>query len=95
MFLIEAIKHVEKKLKTCFLRDCLGEVKPVLFLFALGLLAATKTLFKRNEKRYLRLLKKPFLNNYTYYPEKDIIFVRYIKQRTILLRKYLGFSKKP
>ena len=37
-----------------FLRDCLGEVsnkiKPVLFLFALGSLAATKTLLKRKEK---------------------------------------------
>ena len=61
MFLIEAIKHVEKKLKNLFyfLRDCLGEVKPVSFLFALGLLAATKTLFKRNEKKYLRFSKKP------------------------------------
>ena len=62
MFLIDAIKpKVEKKFKTCFinLRDCLGgvsrernKIKPVLFLFALGLLAATKTLFKRNEKTY-------------------------------------------
>ena len=52
MILIDANKpKVEKKSKTCFifLRDCLGEVrankiKPVLFLFALVLLAATNNL---------------------------------------------------
>ena len=40
MFLIDAIKHnVERK------------KNPVLFLFMLCFLAATKTLFKRNEKK--------------------------------------------
>ena len=33
------------------------KIKPVMFLFALGLLATTKTLFKRNEyKCYLKEL---------------------------------------
>ena len=57
MFLIDAIKpDVDKKFKTLFLTDCLGEGSrestkyPILFLFAFGLLAATKTLFKRNKK---------------------------------------------
>ena len=49
MFLIDAIKlKVEKKLQTCFLAR-LFKIKLVMFLFALGLLAATKTLLKRNE----------------------------------------------
>ena len=55
MFLNDAIKYnVERKFKTCFLflRDCLGEVgrKLVWFLFVLCFLAATKKLFKTNEK---------------------------------------------
>jgi hypothetical protein len=56
--------YSKKEIQNLFysLRDCLvfkrGElraykIKPVLFLFALGLLAATKTLFKRNEKDIL------------------------------------------
>ena len=62
MFLIDAIKpKVENKLKTCifFARLFKGgdseayKIKPVLFLLALGLLAATKTLFKRNERYIL------------------------------------------
>ena len=61
MFLIDAIKTiVERKFQTCviFLRDCLGgelrtyKIKPVLFLYAVGLLAATKKLHKRKEKPY-------------------------------------------
>ena len=59
MFLIHAIKHnVENKFKTYFiLSDCRGDelqaskIKPVLFLLVLCFLAATKTLFKINEKR--------------------------------------------
>ena len=58
MFLIDAIKpKVEnKKLVLFFARLFMGgeskayKIKPALFLFALGLLAATKTLFERNEK---------------------------------------------
>ena len=60
LFLIDVLKtKVEKKLKTwfIFLRICLGEeaykLKTVLFIFALSLLAATKTLFKRNVKLIL------------------------------------------
>ena len=63
MFLIDAIKpKVEKKLKNCLIfRDCLVfsggdleayKIKSVLLLFALGLLAATKTLLKIKEKMY-------------------------------------------
>ena len=60
MFFIGAIKpSIGKKLKTClfltrlFRRGESGEykIKPVLLLFVLGLLAATKTIFKRNEKK--------------------------------------------
>ena len=47
-----------KNFKTCVLRNYLGggnlgeyKIKPVMFLFMLGLLAATKTLFKRNKKK--------------------------------------------
>ena len=59
IFLIDAIKPIiEKKLKNCFIFTRLfrgGEfgaykIKPVSFNFAFGLLAATQTLFKRNEK---------------------------------------------
>ena len=64
MFLIGAIKPmVEKNFKTCFIlyvRDWLGKVswlraykiKPFLFLYVVGFLAATKTLHKRKEKIY-------------------------------------------
>jgi hypothetical protein len=45
----------EKKFKTFFLRD---EIKPVLFLYALGLVAATKPLYKRKEKIYLNATTK-------------------------------------
>ena len=55
MFLIDAFKpKVKKKFKPCFTRRRFrgGEsrtykIKPVLFLFALGLLPATKTLLKK------------------------------------------------
>ena len=57
MFLIDAIKpNVEKKFKTCFFMPLFRggklvvyKIKPVLFLLVLGLLAETKTLFKRNK----------------------------------------------
>ena len=58
MFLIDAIKPiVEKKFKTCFHFTRLFRVdelraykiKPVLFLYAVGFLAATKTFHKRKE----------------------------------------------
>ena len=61
MLLIDAIKpKVEKKLKTClfFARLFRGDrsraykIKPVLCLFTLGLLAATKTLLNRNERLF-------------------------------------------
>ena len=69
MFLIDAIKpKVEKKFKNCviFLCDCLGEVsckrtKPVLFIFALCLLAATKTLLKRSEKSIIFDIKPLYI----------------------------------
>ena len=57
MFLIDVIKpKVEMKLKTLstFCATGSAQKKTILFLFALGLLAATKTLFKRNEKRCLK-----------------------------------------
>ena len=59
MFLICAIKHIiEKKFKTrfIFMRPFRGgelrayKIKPVLFFYAIGLVAATKTLHKRKEK---------------------------------------------
>ena len=59
MFLIGAIKPIaEKKFRTCFIFTRLFrggqlgefEIKPGLFLYAVGLVAATKTLFKRKEK---------------------------------------------
>ena len=59
MFLIGAITPIaEKKFKTCFIFTRLFrvgksgeyEIKPVLFLYTVGLVAATKPLFKRNEK---------------------------------------------
>ena len=37
-----------------FVKPTLYTVQPVLYLIAFGLLAATKTLFKRNEKAYKR-----------------------------------------
>ena len=47
MFLIDAIKPIVSEAY---------KIKPVLFLFALDLLAATKTLFKTNEEsNYLRV----------------------------------------
>ena len=58
MFLIDAIKpNIEKKIKTCVISTQLfrvGElgaykIKPVWFLFAIGLLAAIKTLQKKRE----------------------------------------------
>ena len=58
MFLIGAIKSIaEKKFKTHFIftqmfkRGLSGEyeIKPVLFLYAVGLVVATQTLFKRKE----------------------------------------------
>ena len=49
MFLIDAIQPIVKEIKTCF-SFCTYKIKPVLFLFDLGLMAATKTLVKRNEK---------------------------------------------
>ena len=66
MFLIDAIKpYVEKKFKACFIFTRLfrgrvsgaTKIKPVLFLFVFGLLAATKTLFKRNENKYLSFIQ--------------------------------------
>ena len=65
MFLIDAVKpKVEKKFKTCFIFLRLFKrveleaykIKPVLFLFAIGLLAATKTLFKETRKLYYFVL---------------------------------------
>ena len=59
MFLHGAIKPiVEKKFRNClfFTRLFRGgwsgenEIKTILFLYALGLLAASKTLYKRKEK---------------------------------------------
>ena len=60
MFLIGAIKPISEKILklVLFLRDCLGEgswestKKILLFLYAVGLVAATKTLCKRKEKSY-------------------------------------------
>ena len=63
MFLIGDIKPiVEKKFKNCFFYATVsvfrgGELRPYkikadLFLYAIGLLAATKTLSKRGEKNY-------------------------------------------
>ena len=59
MFLIDAINHnVEKKLETLFTRLFMGselqayKIKPPLFLFVLCFLAATKNLFKTNEKKH-------------------------------------------
>ena len=60
--LIDAIRpKVEKKFKTCFIFTRLFrggqsgeyEKKSVLFLYAVGLVAATKTVFKRKEKLLL------------------------------------------
>ena len=73
---------IENKFKTCFIfyAAVYGreeyEIKPVLFLSVLGLLAATKTLFKRNEKEhYLVLFSKPKLkirrHNMIYYQVKN------------------------
>ena len=63
MFLIGAIKPIaEKKLNlVLFLCDCLGEasryeIKLVSFLYAVGLVAATKTLFKRKEKIFYPII---------------------------------------
>ena len=63
MFLIGAVKPiVEKKFKTCFIFFMQmfrgGElraykIKPVSFLYAVGFLAATKTLHKRKENNIL------------------------------------------
>ena len=56
MFLIDAIKPSRKEIKDFFARLFKGgeskayKIKLVLFLIDLGLLAATKTLIKRNEK---------------------------------------------
>ena len=59
MFLIDTIKpkvEINKKLVLIFVRLFKGgelksyKIKPVLFLFTLGLLAATKKIFKRNNK---------------------------------------------
>ena len=54
MFLIGAIKPIaEKKFKICFIFYELFreyEIKPVLFLYAVGFVAAAKTLCKRKEK---------------------------------------------
>ena len=55
MFLINAIKPNGKEIKNLFFAQLLRKLvesvqKTVLFLIALGLLAATKTLIKRNEK---------------------------------------------
>ena len=59
LFLIDTIKpNLENKIKN-FMRLFKGgklggyKIKPVLFLFVLGLLAATKTLFKKNKKIYI------------------------------------------
>ena len=62
MFLIDAIKlNVENKIKfSFFMRQFWGgksgtyKIKLALFLFAFGLLAATKTLFKRKKKIILQ-----------------------------------------
>ena len=49
MFLIDAIKpNVENKLVLFYTK--VYKIKSVLFLFVFGLLAVTKTVFKRNEK---------------------------------------------
>ena len=60
MFLMDAIKqNVEKKLET-FWRLLMGgesqayKIKPVLFLFVLCFLAATKTLFKTKEENIMK-----------------------------------------
>ena len=60
MFLIDTIKPKIKKNKNFFFARLFKggdseayKIKPVLFLLALGLLAATKTLFKRNERYIL------------------------------------------
>ena len=59
MFLIGAIKPIAEKIfKNNFILTRLlrgrqsgeYEIKPVLFLYAVGLVAATKTIFKRKEK---------------------------------------------
>ena len=64
MFLIDAIKpNGEKKIKTCLLftrlfrggKSGAYKIKAVWFLYAIGLLAATKALFKRNEKTYYQI----------------------------------------
>ena len=66
MFSIGAIRPIsEKKTFFIFTRLFRGgesgeyEIKPVLFLYAVSLVAATKTLFKRKEKMvyYLIVLK--------------------------------------
>ena len=66
MFLIDAIKPIkEKKFKhfsKFFMRLFRGgelradKIKPVLFLYTVGLLAATKTLHKTKEKNLLSLV---------------------------------------
>ena len=59
MFLIDAIKPIEeKKFKNCFIFYATDElraykIKPVLFLYAVGFLAATKNTQKKEENFFL------------------------------------------